>query len=292
MVRRFYQSPPCGSRAARLRGPSCDNAKSQMRAGGLTPSKEKLNAGLEILVMMAAMATIPVVVLEGRGMGSQWTELANWVIWFCFLIALFVGTLQSENRLAHLRRHPIDLLVVILSFPMLPELLALSRMARFTRLLRVVRVVVTSLRSMRALKATIGRRELLYVGSLCVVLVVTASITLVVLEPETVGGSFANALWWSAVTVTTVGYGDISPTTTISRVAAIVIMLAGLGVISTLSASIAAYFIDQGKQSELDQLHERLERIEALLQQQVVQRRDTGGGDSPRGDEENVRSRR
>ncbi|HRJ20633.1 MAG TPA: potassium channel family protein [Bryobacteraceae bacterium] len=258
----------------------------------MTPSKEKLNAGLEILVMMAAMATIPVVVLEGRGMGSQWTELANWVIWFCFLIALFVGTLQSENRLAHLRRHPIDLLVVILSFPMLPELLALSRMARFTRLLRVVRVVVTSLRSMRALKATIGRRELLYVGSLCVVLVVTASITLVVLEPETVGGSFANALWWSAVTVTTVGYGDISPTTTISRVAAIVIMLAGLGVISTLSASIAAYFIDQGKQSELDQLHERLERIEALLQQQVVQRRDTGGGDSPRGDEENVRSRR
>ena len=46
----------------------------------MTPSKEKLNAGLEILVMMAAMATIPVVVLEERGMGSQWTELANWVI--------------------------------------------------------------------------------------------------------------------------------------------------------------------------------------------------------------------
>jgi voltage-gated potassium channel len=266
--------------------------QNQKRGGGLTPSREKLNAGLEILVMVAAMATIPVVVLEERGMGSQWTDLANWVIWFCFLIALFVGTLQSENRLAHLRRHPIDVLVVILSFPMLPELLALSRMARFTRLLRVVRVLSTSLRSMRALKATIGRRELLYVGSLCVVLVVTASITLVVLEPETVGGSFANALWWSAVTVTTVGYGDISPTTPIGRLAAIVIMLAGLGVISTLSASIAAYFIDQGKQSELDRLNERLERIEALLEQQVAQQREAGDRNPPREGTEIARSRR
>jgi len=42
-------------------------------------------------------------------------------------------------------------------------------------------------------------------------------------------------------------------------------MLAGVGLVSTLSASIAAYFVDQGNESALQEIQERLERIESAL---------------------------
>lgn len=230
---------------------------------------QKLHAISEASVIIAALATIPVVIFEERGASFVWLPMVDWAIWLVFAAALALGTFCAENRSAHLRRHPIDIAVVVLSFPILPSILALTRLIRVLRVLRLMAIVA---RTIPALKAAIGRRELLYVYSVCAILVVTAAVTLVVLEPDTVGHSFINALWWSAVTVTTVGYGDITPVTVPGRIAAIIIMLAGLGVISTLSASIAAYFVDQGKQSELKQIEERLKRIESILERQAAER--------------------
>lgn len=134
--------------------------------------------------------------------------------------------------------------------------------------MRVLRVLLVAARVVPALRATLGRSELLYVGSLTTVLGLFAAGALMVLEPDTVGGSFLTALWWAAVTMTTVGYGDVSPVTPAGRFAAVVIMAAGLGVIATLSASIAAYFVDQGQNADLRRIDERLHRIETLLERQ------------------------
>ncbi len=62
------------------------------------------------------------------------------------------------------------------------------------------------------------------------------------LEP---GISFGNGLWWSLVTLTTVGYGDISPASPGGRVLAIIIMFFGIGLLSTLSASLAAIIMSR-----------------------------------------------
>lgn len=59
-------------------------------------------------------------------------------------------------------------------------------------------------------------------------------------EPEV---SFASGIWWSIVTLTTVGYGDISPTTLEGRVLAILIMFFGIGLLGILSASLASMLI-------------------------------------------------
>src|SRR5262249_1599831 len=88
-----------------------------------------------------------------------------------------------------------------------------------------------------------------------------------VIEPDTVKGDIQNAVWWAIVTASTVGYGDISPTTTFGRVVAIVMMISGIGLISTLSASIAAYFVDQGNVSALEEIQQRLERIERAIKE-------------------------
>lgn len=55
---------------------------------------------------------------------------------------------------------------------------------------------------------------------------------------------FHDALWWSIVTMTTVGYGDISPATTGGRAVAIFVMLSGIGLLGILTATIASIFIE------------------------------------------------
>lgn len=57
------------------------------------------------------------------------------------------------------------------------------------------------------------------------------------------GVSFASGVWWSIVTLTTVGYGDISPSTAGGRILAIIIMFFGIGLLGILSASLATMLI-------------------------------------------------
>lgn len=56
--------------------------------------------------------------------------------------------------------------------------------------------------------------------------------------------SFAGGIWWSVVTLTTVGYGDISPSTAEGRILAVIIMFFGIGLLGVLSASLASMLIN------------------------------------------------
>ncbi len=83
--------------------------------------------------------------------------------------------------------------------------------------------------------------------------------------------SFGLALWWSVQTVTTVGYGDVTPETREGRAVAIVLMVVAISSISLLTASIAAGFVNrvQRRKEEMhqDPVLSALERIEQRLEQ-------------------------
>jgi voltage-gated potassium channel len=77
--------------------------------------------------------------------------------------------------------------------------------------------------------------------------------------------SFGDALWWSVVTATTVGYGDVSPISTEGRLIAVVLMLTGIGVIGVFTASVASLFFEQDQAAPERDVHERLDAIERKL---------------------------
>ena len=82
-------------------------------------------------------------------------------------------------------------------------------------------------------------------------------------------------MWWAVQTVTTVGYGDVVPTDVAGRAVATFLMLAGIGVLSVVTAVITAAFIETARRrmgddpahravmAKLDELSARLDSIES-----------------------------
>lgn len=93
--------------------------------------------------------------------------------------------------------------------------------------------------------------------------------------------NFGDALWWSIVTVTTVGYGDQYPVSPGGRGVAVVLMLVGIGLIGVLTATVASYFVADKAEQDKAELNERLDRIEALLTK-ALNRPDESGRLLPR----------
>ena len=58
-------------------------------------------------------------------------------------------------------------------------------------------------------------------------------------------GGFFNAIWWAVVTITTVGYGDIVPTSTLGKIAGLLIILSGPALLSLITASVASIFVEK-----------------------------------------------
>ena len=95
-------------------------------------------------------------------------------------------------------------------------------------------------KKLRKLYVFLKRENVIHLLSIIMVIVLCSGYLIAIFEPDI---SFAGGIWWSIVTLTTVGYGDISPSTGEGRILAILIMFFGIGLLGILSASLASMLI-------------------------------------------------
>jgi voltage-gated potassium channel len=104
-------------------------------------------------------------------------------------------------------------------------------------------------------KQIITRRGLLYSLVLCLLILGMGGVGFWILEPR--AHTFSDGLWLAFTTAATVGYGDIVPSTHASRIFAVVVVLLGLAVLSLVTASVAAMFVEtEERQIERDLMQE------------------------------------
>lgn len=103
-------------------------------------------------------------------------------------------------------------------------------------------------------KRFITRRGLLYSLVLCLLILGLGGVGFWMLEPRAL--TLSDGLWLAFTTAATVGYGDIVPSTHASRAFAVVVVLLGLAVLSLVTASVAAMFVEaEERQIERDLMH-------------------------------------
>jgi voltage-gated potassium channel len=100
--------------------------------------------------------------------------------------------------------------------------------------------------------------------------VFAGAMALRIVEPET-GRSMTDALWWSLITVSTVGYGDIVPLTDVGCVVAAVLVFFGIGVFG-YAAGFMGSLMEDPEEDEILAAVKRIERqVEALGSGKVVE---------------------
>ena len=82
-----------------------------------------------------------------------------------------------------------------------------------------------------------------------------------------------DALWWAVVTITTVGYGDLTPASTGGRIAAGLLMFIGIGVVGVVTGLVASVMLDDTEEEA--ELRRRLDAIEAKLDRLIGDSSDT-----------------
>lgn len=93
------------------------------------------------------------------------------------------------------------------------------------------------------------------------------ALSVFLLDPDAFD-SYWDALWWSVVTVGTVGYGDVVPTNGAGRIAAAMLILFTMALFPVLTGIVTATLIDHGRR----EASEREQRRAAERQAEVLQR--------------------
>jgi voltage-gated potassium channel len=243
---------------------------------------ERFSRAVDGPLTVLALLMIPLIVLPLVMDLSPGTESAflaiDYLIWAVFAAEYAIKLYLAPNRRQFVTHHIPDLIIVLV--PMLRPLRVL-RSVRLLRLLRLTLLTGLAAKGLREARNILRRRGLNWV--LLIVLVLNLIAAAMVLEFE--GGnpdanitSYPDALWWAATTITTVGYGDRFPMSPAARGVAVVLMIAGIAMFGVITASIAAYFVEQKAEEDLagrlDQIMERLDRIETRLPNEDEQHRE------------------
>ena len=211
---------------------------------------------LVLAVIFLVALALPELVELSEGMLAA-LEAVVWLTWAVFAFELLVLMYLGPDRRRYLMSDWPDVVVVAVPF------------LRPLRLLRLV-MVGASFRSLA--RTALKQRTFTLLGSISMVAVGVAAVLMYAVEHEADGSiqTFADALWWAAATITTVGYGDVYPKTPAGRGIAVLLMLLGISLFSVLTAKLAAFFVvtedDKLEARDMEAIIERLDRIEQHLQ--------------------------
>jgi voltage-gated potassium channel len=236
-----------------------------------------------ILVLTVLSLAIMVVMLLPTLSDATYKLLAVYDNAICviFLIDFFLNMRGAGKKSDYFikERGWLDLLGSIPSLGLLTnvgKLAGLLRLARLSRLARITRLLRGE--NKKALVKDVLDNRSRYAAFLTILLtivVLTVSGALVLqFESKAPGANITtggDALWYSIVTITTVGYGDFYPVTTAGRITAVFIMFMGVGIIGALASILASLLVGSSASPEEEAAAEAAEAASAAAPMLSVQ---------------------
>ncbi len=198
---------------------------------------------LSVYVLLALLVdTIFTVPLEiGRIL-----DFVDNVICIFFLVEFGIRFYRADNKLKFMKWGWIDLLSSIPNV----DFLRAGRTLRLIRILRILRALRSTKHIVNHIFYNRAKGALTTVTVLAVILLIFSSISILQFETDANSNikTAEDAIWWSYVTITTVGYGDKFPVTTGGRIIAAILMTAGVGLFGTFTAYISSLLLAEKKE--------------------------------------------
>jgi voltage-gated potassium channel len=233
--------------------------------------RERAHKALDILLTVFALLVLPSLLIEAITSDDDavWAaagEALDWFIWIGFALTLIAIFVVVGDRRRALRTHAIDILLVLLTPPIVPQS---WQALRALRVLRILRLVLAGFRLHRYSKH-FTRATVVGPAAVVLAVVLLAAATVIrMVEPDR-ATSTAQAVWWAVSRATALGDGGVAIGTTPGRALEILVVMSGLAFLSLITAAIATVFVHSEQPTDPDkpqlrEIIERLERIEHRL---------------------------
>jgi voltage-gated potassium channel len=227
-------------------GPQPNSGTKASRLPNLVPKSQALPRWIERCIKALIVYSVVTYLIEVDCLGpASNPQASSFFLWSERLVALLFtveyaarwATARSKSRYPFSGMALVDLVAIL---PFWLELflgsaaLAAFRTVRIIRLVKYSRYNDTLIALARCLCQV--RRQLFALGEVVVMVIVFGSVLMYEIERHTqpkTFGTIGNSMWWTFVTLTTVGYGDAYPVTNVGKIAAACIMTVGLGVVGT-----------------------------------------------------------
>jgi voltage-gated potassium channel len=216
-------------------------------------------------ILLASVLVIPTLIVEATANGDELGAAAamlNWLIWLVFVAELAAMLSVAPSRRQWVRSNPLLVVIVLVTVPFLPASLQAARVFRLARLVRLVLVV-------RLARRFLSPAGLQFAAAITGLGVLGGAAAFQAAERTAdPAPTLWDSIWWAMTTVTTVGYGDITATTTLGRVVGISLMVVGIGFVALLTGAIAQRLLSLDAE-RIEEAEIRVEAEEQTIAQEL-----------------------
>jgi voltage-gated potassium channel len=207
----------------------------------------RLESWLEGPMTTLAFVWLALLVMELVWGESRWFGTLGLAIWGVFILHFALELTLAPRKLEYLKTHwltALSLLIPALRAVRVVRVVRVLRLTRATRGLRLLRVVSSLNRGMSALGSSLSRRGFPYVLALTLIVTVAGAAGMYAFEAPPIGAltSYGEALWWTAMILTTMG-SSYWPLTVEGRVLCVFLSLYAFGVFGYVTAALATFFV-------------------------------------------------
>ncbi|MBU9728301.1 potassium channel family protein [Diplocloster modestus] len=230
----------------------------------------------EICIGILAIISVIFALLDITKGLSKWQIIIDYIILIIFISDYLIRLITASNKKDFIKNNILDLIAIIpfnsaFRIFRIFKFTKLIKIVKITKLTKLVRLFTYSLRFINKIKNFLNTNGFKYMLILTSVLITIGGIAIHYVEDM----DFFDGIWWSFVTTTTVGYGDISPSTPLGRLIAMVLMLVGIGLIGSLTSTITSYFFTRNNQTQsvkdelIANIKQRLDNVNDLSDEDI-----------------------
>jgi len=198
----------------------------------------------DLILILSIIISVGAVIIESvNGIRINYgTTLRNieWIFTILFTIEFFLRVISVKKPLKYI----FSFFGIVDFMSTLPTYLAffitgahilvvirVLRLLRLFRVLKLIRYVDEANILMTALKSS-KHKIVVFLFAVLSIIVIVGSLIYIIEGPENGFNDIPKSMYWAVVTITTVGYGDITPQTVVGRVLSSILMIVGYGILA------------------------------------------------------------